>query len=447
MDYTQLAFDVVQRVQATGADAEAFIGVGYQTNIQVARGEVERFSNAGIKGLGVRALRNGQMGYAYTSDFAPESVARTIENALELSSVATPDVHRILPEVQPMPEDDLEIYDPAVGQKSMEAKIAFAKEMEAAALAADERVKLTDRTTYFDGTARYYLVNSNGFSGSYEKSFVYGYLRAVAMDENERAWAHGGDGSPFSDDLDASRIGSEVGETAARLLGGEPVPTQEAIVVYAPVAAADFLGVLARALTADAMQRNRSFLQGKMGQTVASDMVTVVDSGRLRRGMASRPFDDEGTPTDITCLINEGVLQAVLHDSYTAHKDSTRSTGNANRPFHYRPPMLSHSNFFLRPGTQTPEEIIADVWQGLYVVDAVTSGSTNPISGDYSVAARGFWIEDGRLSFPVNGVTIALPLEQLLQNIRVVGNDLEFQVRPIGSPTIRVDGVILGGRT
>ena len=315
MDYTQLAHDVVRRAQATGADAEAFVGVGFQATVQVARGEVERFSNAGIKGLGIRVLRNGQMGYAYTSDFAKESVAGTIESAIELSSVATPDVHRILPEVQPIPGADLEIYDPAIGQTSMEAKIAFAKEMEAAALGADERVELTDRTTYSDGAARYYLVNSNGFSGSYQKSFAHGYLRAVAKDENERAWAHGGHASTFIDDLEASKIGSEVGETAAQLLGGETLPTQEGTVVYSPVAAADFLGVLARALTAGAMQRNRSFLQGRMGQAVASDVVTVLDSGRLRRGLASRPFDDEGTPTGVTCLINSGVLQAVLHDS------------------------------------------------------------------------------------------------------------------------------------
>ena len=447
MDYTQLAHDVVQRVQANGAGAEAFIGEGYETSIQVARGEVQRFSSAGIKGLGVRVLRNGQMGYAYTSDFAPESVARTIENALELSSVATPDEHRILPAVQPVPEDDLEIHDPAVGQATTEAKIAFAKEMEAAVLAADERVKSADSTMYADGTATYYLVNSNGFSGSYEKSYAYGYARAVAVDGSERAYAHGGDASPFIDDLDASKIGSEIGEMAGRLLGGEPVATQEATVVYAPVAAADFLGVLARALTAGAMQRNRSFLKGKMGQTVASNVVTLLDSGRLPRGMASRPFDAEGTPTGTTCLIDAGVLRAVLHDSYTAHKDGTRSTGNASRSFHYSPPRLSHSNLYLSPGTQTPEEIIGEVRQGLYVVDAVTSGSTNPITGDYSVAARGFWIEDGQLSYPVNGVTIALPLGQLLQNVRAVGNDLEFQVSPVGSPTIRLDGVMIGGRS
>ena len=184
-----------------------------------------------------------------------------------------------------------------------------------------------------------------------------------------------------------------------------------------------------------------------MDDIVASDMVTLLDNGRLRRRMASRPFDAEGTPTGATCLIDEGVLQAVLYDTYTAHKDGTHSTGNAHRFFHYRPPTLSPSNFYLQPGTQTPADIIADIEQGLYVVDAVSSGSTNPVSGDYSVAARGFWIEDGQVSFPVNEVTLALPLAQLLRNIKAVGNDLEFRGRSIGSPTVRVDGVMIGGRS
>lgn len=447
MNYTQLATEVVQRVWQGGAEAEAFIGDGYETHIQVARGEVEKLSNAGIRGLGVRVIQEGRMGYAYTSDLTPASVAQTVEEALALVAVTTPDEHRRLPERQRLPDEDLEIYDPGVAEIPLAEKIVFAQELEAAALAADKRVKLTDRTTYVDATMDYYLVNSKGFSGHYQKSFVFSYLRAVASDADDRAWAHGGHGSTFRADLDARQIGAEVGRNAARLLGGRSVPTQEATVVYAPVAAADFLEVVARALTATAMQRHRSFLQGKMNEIVASDMVMLFDNGRLRRGMASRPFDDEGTPTGATCLINEGVLQAVLYDTYTAYKDGTQSTGNAHRFFHYHPPTLSPSNFYLQPGTQTPEEIIADIRQGLYVVDAVSSGSTNPVSGDYSVAARGFWIENGQVSFPVNEVTLALPLAQLLRNIKAVGNDLEFRGRFIGSPTVRVDGVMIGGRS
>lgn len=353
MDYLTLAHEAVQQAQAAGVEAEAFIGVGHQTEIQVNNGQVERLSHAGIKGLGLRVFQDGKMGYAYTSDFVPERIAQTVKDAIALAAVATPDVYRSLPDPQPLADDDLEINDEAIAAMAMDEKIVFAQAMEAAARAVDARVQVTDRALYQDSSVRIHLVNSNGFAGSYAKSAALGYLRAVAIDGSERAWAHGGRAATFQADLDAGRLGAEVGETATRLLNARPVPTQETTVVYSPLAAGDFLAVLARALTAEAMQRRRSFLQGKLGQIVASDMVTLLDNGRLRRGIASRPFDDEGVPTSALHLINEGVLQAVLYDTYTARKDGAASTGNASRNFHYTPPRLAYSNFYLQPGAES----------------------------------------------------------------------------------------------
>jgi len=137
----------------------------------------------------------------------------------------------------------------------------------------------------------------------------------------------------------------------------------------------------------------------------------------------------------------------VLYDEYTAHKDGINSTGNASRHGHSTPPHLAPSNFYMQPGQQTPEEVIAGVEKGLYVVNTMNTHSINPVSGDYSVSAQGFWIENGKITHPVNNVTIALPLPQLLKNVQSVGNDLTFLPfgGSIGSPTIRVDGVMIGG--
>lgn len=448
MDYLQLAHDVVNQARAAGAEAEAYISIGQRSHIQVDRGEVEKLSQAGSKGLGVRVIKAGQMGYAYTSDFSSDSVTQTIEAALTLAEVVDSDEHRVLPDPQPLPEDDLQIFDPAIAETPVEKKITFAKTAEAAALTADERVIMTNRVTYTDGTEQVYLVNSKGFAGSYEKSYAACFLRAIAQDGDERATGLGLGVSSVLAELDAKKIGTEAGERAARLLGGKPVPTQKATVVYSPFAAVAFLGRMAQALTAEAMQRQRSFLLDKIGQVVASDMVTILDNGRLPGGLATRPFDDEGMPTGATRLIDEGVLQAVLYDAYTAHKEGGKSSGNAARFSHRQSPNLAPSNFYIQPGHQTPEEIIAGVETGLYVVDTMNTHSINPVSGDYSVSAQGFWIENGKLSYPVNEVTIALPLDQLLQNVKAVGNDLIFLpfFGSIGSPTLRVDGVMIGGQ-
>ncbi|MCA9974033.1 MAG: TldD/PmbA family protein [Anaerolineales bacterium] len=447
MDYLQIAHTAVSQAQAAGAEADAYISVGSETSIQVSRGQVEKLSRAGSKGLGVRVIRDGRMGYAYTSDFSPDSVRRTVDGALALAEAADPDADRIIPEPRPIPDADLRIYDPALAELTTDDKVAFAKQVEAAALAADPRIRLCLQTAYIDGIADVYLANSRGFAGSYRSSFAAGYTMAMAMDGEERAMAMGLGVSTRVADLDAAAIGREAGERAAKLLGGKPVPTQRATVVYSPYAAAGLIGTLAKALTAEAMQKNRSFLHGKMGQDVAADRVTLLDNGRLPGGIATRPFDDEGSPTSATRLIDEGILQAVLYDSYTAHRDGTDSSGNATRGSHRQPPGLAPTNFYLQPGNLSPEALIAGVEKGLYVVNTMNTHSINPVSGDYSVSAQGFWIENGQLTHPVNEVTIALPLGELLKNVRAVADDLLFLPfgGAIGSPTFRVDGVMIGG--
>ena len=449
MDYLQITQNVIEQADAVGAAAEAYIAVGSQTNLQVQRGKVEKLSRAGSKGLGVRVIRKKKMGYAYTSDFSPASVQRTTAAALMLAQVSDADKYRKLPALLPIPKTDLKIYDPALAALSTEEKVDFALHMEQAALQADPRVVVTNRATYLDSITTVYLANSNGFSGHYDSTFAGAYLMAMATEKDERAVAFGLGVSTQWAEMDAEKIGQEAGERAAKLLGGQPVPTQKATIVYAPFAAAGLLGALSQALTAEAMQRNRTFLQGKLGQEVASNVVTLMDNGLLPGGMASRPFDAEGNPSSATKLIDEGVLQAVLYDTYTANRDGTNSTGNASRMSHRHAPVLAATNFYLQPGKQTREEVIAGVEQGLYVVNTMNTHSINPVSGDYSVSAQGFWIENGQLRQPINNVTIAITLDQLLKNVTAVADDLIFLPfsGAIGTPTFRVDNVTIGGQT
>lgn len=447
MNYMQIAHEVVQQASASGAEAEAYLAVGSETNIQVRNGAVEKLSYAGSKGLGVRVIRQGKMGYAYTSDFSPQSLAKTTAMALTLAEIADPDEHRRLPDPKPISSEDLAIYAPAMATTSTETKVVFQKAVEAAAFAYDERVKISSLNAYLDGINEVFLVNSKGFVGTYGTTFAGGYIMVMAQEGAERATGFGLRVGRSLQELDPAAIGREAGEQAVKLLGGKPVPTQTATVVYSPVAATGFLGALSQALTAKAMQRNRSFLQGKLGQTVASDVVTLLDNARLPGGLATRPFDDEGNPTSATRLIDEGVFQAVIYDEYTAHKEGVLSTGNAARTSHTGAPSLAPSNFYIQPGQESAEAVIAGVEKGLYVVNTMNTHSINPVNGDYSVSAQGFWIENGKLTHPVNNVTIALPLGQLLKNVKAVGNDLTFLPfgGSIGSPTLRVDGVMIAG--
>jgi PmbA protein len=446
-DYLELAQDVARRASTRGVEAEAIIMDEQETMIRVDRGQVEQLSQSGSKGLGVRVIDGGRVGYAYTSDFSAASIEETWRAALDLARVATPDEHRALPDPQPIPDEDLEIWDPDLPAVSTEEKIAFAKQVEEAALAYDPRVVMTTSCTYQDAIAHVYLANSRGFAGAYDRTVAISYANGIGRDEGGQTEAFGLGVSNYYRDLDAEAIGREAGQRAVQILGGQPVETQTATVVFDPMVTGEILGYLSMAITAEAMQRGRSFLIGKMGQQVGADRVSLLDNGRLKRGLASAPFDGEGVPTSATRLIDEGVLQNVIYDTYTARKDGVASTGNAQRGSHRSLPSLAPSNFYLQPGILSPDEIIASVDRGLYVTRIMQTGGTDPITGDCSMGASGLWIENGQLTRPVTEVTVATTLPDLLQNIVAVGNDL--RVVPfmgiIGAPTIRVEGVTIGG--
>jgi PmbA protein len=446
-DYLELARDIARRAAVRGVEAEAIIMDEQETKVRVDRGTVEQLAQSGSRGLGVRVIDRGRVGYGYTSDFRPGNIDDTWQAAAALARVASADEHRSLPDPQPIPEEDLEIWDPELPRVTVEQKIALAQQVEEAALACDPRVAMTNRCTYQDSIAHVYLANSRGFAGAYSRTTAFAYVIGIGRDEDGQTMAFGVDASNHFHDLDAQAIGQEAGLGAVQLLGGRPVETQIGTVVLDPMVTGSVLAVISQALTAESVQRGRSFLAGRMGQEVGCDKVSLLDNGRLKRGLASAPFDGEGVPTSATRLIDEGILQQAIHDSYTARKEGIASTGNAQRGSHRSLPVLGPSNFYLQPGTQSEAEIIAGVERGLYVTRIMQVGGINPVNGDCSMGASGLWIENGQVGRPISGVTIATTLPDLLQNIVAVGKDLRVVpfAGAIGATALRVDGVTIGG--
>jgi PmbA protein len=446
-DYLELVRDVAAKVAAHGVEGEAIIIDSQETQIEYATGAVEKLSQSGSKGLGVRVIDEGRVGYAYTSDFTPASIETTWQKAVELAAVASEDDFRRLPAPQTIPDEDLEIYDPGFAQVSTEAKIDLLRRAEKAALAYDRRIEMARQVVYGDEIRHVYLANSNGFAGSYDRTVAYSYLFAFAREGDDAVEGIGLRASNFFAELDPEAVGREAAQDALTVLGGKAVPTQICPVVFAPIVTAMLLGTLAQAMTAEAMQKGRSFLIGKLGQDVASDRVSLLDNGRMKRGFSSAPFDGEGVPTAATRLIDEGVFQHVLYDSYTAAKEGKTSTGNAQRDSHRSVPSLGLSNFYLQPGNKTADQIISEIDNGILVTNIMQTGGIDPITGECSMGAYGRWIENGKLTRPVSGITLATTLSDLLKNISEVGNDLRlfpFQGAVL-APTIRVNNITVGG--
>jgi len=245
-------------------------------------------------------------------------------------------------------------------------------------------------------------------------------------------------------------IGQEAARRTLRRLGARRVKTQKAPVVFAAEIAKGIIGNIFSAAEGDAIYRNASFFSGQLGEMVAGENITVVDDGTMVfdegglkvGGFGTSPFDGEGLPTRRTVLVERGVLKNYVMNTYTARKLGMQSTGNASRGLAGNP-GTGAGNFFLEPGTLTPEEIIGDVKSGLYVTEVMGFG-VNLVTGDYSQGASGMWIENGEIAYPVEEITIAGNLKDMYKNIVAIGSDLVFRGAS-AAPTVRVEGMMVAG--
>ncbi len=212
--------------------------------------------------------------------------------------------------------------------------------------------------------------------------------------------------------------------------------------VFDSETAPSLLGHVFEAVRGDAIYRSASFLTGKLNQRVALENVTVLDDGLRPGGFGSRPFDDEGIPPSVTPVIEKGVLRNSLLNSYTARKLNLRTTGNAARGV-AGPPGVGPKNFYLAPGPHSVQDILRSVKNGFYLTELISFG-VNIVTGDYSRGAAGIWIENGTLAFPVEEVTIAGSLHEMLNHIEMIGSDLDFR-SALAAPTLLIEGLTVAG--
>jgi PmbA protein len=452
LDLESLAADVVARAVKAGAtDADAVVSEGDEFSVSVRMGEVETLQESGSRGMGLRVFVGQRSASASTSDLTPDGVSQLISGALALARVTEEDSFAGLPESDAFGkvEGDLQLYFEDVYSLPPAERIDRARRAEAAALAFDTRITNSQGGHFDAATGHRVLANSRGFLGAYRSSYC--GLSAAPL-------AIGADGAMQRDfwsssarriaDLESPEsIGAEAARRALRRLGARRVPTQRVPIVFAPEVARSLIGHLFEAASGDSIWRSASFLAGKLGEPVAAPHLTLIDDHTMLLptgigGFGTSPFDGEGLPTRRTVVVQEGVLQTYLLNTYTARKLNMRSTGNATRGMQGNP-GIGAGNLYLVPGSETPEEIIAAIPVGFYVTSLMGFGA-NLVTGDYSRGASGLWIEDGELTYAVEEVTIAGNLGEMLRNITSIGNDLVFR-GSVASPTLRVDGMTVAG--
>ncbi len=444
--YEQLTKRLVQRAKKLGAtQAEAFLQVGRESGVRVRDGEIQDLTEAVSKGVGVRVISKGKLGFAYTSDFQPETLDAFVSRAIQLAEAAAPNKLNGLPSRGDLKglEDVAELYDPEVANLAPDWKIKSALEMEKAGKAFDPRVTTFDSVGAGDYVSEVYLANSEGVTAGYSGTYVYLYASPVASEGDQLQTSYWVDYRRFLSELDSPEsVGREAARRAVRMLGARKVKSQKVPVVFDPMMAAGFVGSVASAANGDAVFKKATIFAPLLGKKVARETVTIVDDGRLARGLGTSPFDGEGVPTRRTPILERGVLKSFLYDAFTARKAKAKTTGNASRGYSSLPHIGVH-NLYLEKGTTPPEEILKGVKNGFYVTAMLGRGA-NTVTGDYSRGANGLWIEDGELAFPVQEVTVAGNMLQMLQGVDAIGSDLTFR-GSVGAPTIRFDELTVSG--
>ncbi|MGH2568193.1 MAG: TldD/PmbA family protein [Bacteroidota bacterium] len=449
MDYQILVQQLADRAIKAGADeADVYLRVGREFEVTIRAGQIELLKQAQAKGVGVRVFTEKRMAFSHTTDFSDHTLGELVDNTVRMARHATQDHFHGLPEQVTKPVESrlnqLDLVDPGFDNLSTEQKIALAREMEQAALRYDKRVKLVEGASFSDSAAEVFLANSRGFSGTYAGTGS-SLVCSVIAEENGNKEANYWYSSKrfFSDHQSPESIGTRAAERAVKMLNARTVPSGKYPVVFDPLLAASFLGFIAAALNGETVFRKMSFLTEKLGERIGSDLLTIIDDGTMPRGFGSKPFDGEGMPTRRKVVVEKGILKSYLYDSCTARKARTESTGNAARGTSSTP-RISPLNFYVEAGQHSPEEIIRSVAGGFYVTNMIGFG-VDTVTGQFSRGASGYWIKNGERAFPVHQVTVASNMLEMLQNVEMVGDDLNF-LGSIASPTLKIREMTVSGR-
>lgn len=441
-EYDELAQKILARAHTLGSDeTEVYLEKSESLSLKVRKSAVYETTCAQSLGLGIRVIKNNRQGYAYTADFSAEAVKNTLLQAVKYTAYSDPDPYLCLPEKQSYQK--VRTYDENIGASRAEEKIYLACQCEDAVLA-QKNIKAVEHVGYQEALSEVWVYNSHNLA-AYEQS-SYCALSAAALGEKD---GEQDSGSGFSQavalrDLSVRKCAEMCAKRTTELLGAKGMSSNNCAIVFDPYVACQFLELLAPSFIGENVAKNKSMFAASLGKKIAKAGIKLIDDGAMSESIGATAFDGEGAASKRTEIISDGVLCRYLYDVKSAAKSAAVSTGNAGRPSYKAPPHPTISNYYLAPGAFGAEEIIAETAYGLYLTDILGAHTANTLTGDFSLGAGGILIEKGKLTHPVRGITIAGNLQDVLQNIDLIGNDLTFY-GTVGSPTVRVSKLRVNG--
>ncbi|KQC06374.1 MAG: hypothetical protein APR54_07355 [Candidatus Cloacimonas sp. SDB] len=399
--------------------------------------EIEAFNYSDTKGIGIRILKNGKVGIAYTEKFDEDSFQLIVNEAIENSELIEND-DEVIFENYPDVDTDLQFYSSQLDEIKVEDKIEFTKNMEKFCRAADDRIINVPYSMMGNGKYFVKIANSKGLSKEEMQNIAYAYVGCLAADKEDKRMAFefqiGRDFSKF----DSHKLAEKSAEKSIELLGGKDIKTGKYPIVLNNEMMATILSTFSGIFSAKSVQEGKSLLSGKLQQKIANKNISIVDDALHPEGSGSRSFDREGYPSQRTVLIDKGVLKTYLHNTVTARKDKTKSTGNAVR--NYKSSLsIATTNFYLEPGNISRKELFNQHPQIVEIVSlqGMHSGA-NPISGDFSLSGEGYLWEKGERKYSLKQFTISGNFLELLNNVETIADDFLFNISSFGASSVLI---------
>ncbi|MCX8055862.1 MAG: TldD/PmbA family protein [Ignavibacteria bacterium] len=435
-DYKKLAEQIVEKSIKKGAtEAQCSIYDGVRFSVDVREGEVEQLISAGSTSLSLKIIVDNKVATASTSDLSSKTIDELIENSIKKAKYLSKDEFSSLPELEKIDFniEKLKLYDDAAEKVSPSEKTKLAIELEKIC-ASNKQITRSTGAGFSNSYGTTYLANSKGFSNSYKSSSCYiGVGLQAGEGDNLYEDGYYDSARSFKELLPIDVIAKKAVDRTIRMIGAKKIQTQNVPVVLEPEMSAQMLiGFLVECLSGSNIYMKRSFLAGKIGEKISSDLVTLIDDPLIPGGRASVPFDRDGVPARQKTIIEKGVLKSYFLDNYSAKKLGMKPNGPGP------------TNLKLVPGKYSQDEIIRSVNKGLLLCSTIGQG-TVPTSGDLSKGAYGIWIENGKLTYPVNEVTISGNLGTIMKNITMVGNDPDPR-SSFSAPTLLISEMTISGK-
>ena len=443
-DLLALAERVVSRVH-DGEELEVFVARSRSTNVKAYDGEVEAFSSAQSMGVGIRVIVDGRQGFAYAGTLDEDVIASTLADARDNVRYSERDEYVALARPDGIAPVEQELWMDEVLTFPNEHKIDLAIELERRVRAADRRIFGIRTSSFADSAGESAVATSTGIASYGRATFCSLAVTALARDNGDTTAGGGHDLARRPSALDMSHAADDAVLRATRLLGATKPASQRITVVLEPRLASTFMGIVGGTLGGDAVTKKRTPFADRVGEMIASPLLTIIEDPTDPRSFSADSHDGEGLSCRPTALISAGVLQGFLHNTYTARRMGVTSTASAVRGVRSTPGVGAVA-LRMTPGDVPPDELLASIDTGIFVqsLSGLHSG-VNAVSGDFSVGVEGLMIRNGALAEPVREATLGSTIQRLLTDIVAVGNDLEWLPSGYGAATLVLDGLTLSG--